>query len=86
MESFQLPLPEKISELEEQIALIEKAQQQCANEIKELMAKEDIAKGIVFPQQIHELHQTKNMLETHKQYRRVRISRLKMQGMPWQRF
>ena len=39
---------------------------------------EDVEKGIVFPQEIHELHQRKNMLETHMQYRRVRINRLKM--------
>lgn len=42
------------------------------------MAAEDIANGIVFPQEIHELHQQKNMLETHMQYRRVRINRLRL--------
>ena len=40
------------------------------------MAREDFAKGVYYAQEIHELHQQKNMLETHKQYRRVRIGRL----------
>ena len=80
MENFlQNPLPEKISELEEQIAAIDAEQKNCVDTIRELMAREDIEKGIVFPGEIHELQQRKNMLETHKQYRRVRISRLKMQ-------
>ena len=81
MESFQRPLPETISDLEKQIEIIEQAQKKCSDSIRELMDKEDIANGIVFPQQIHELHQQKNMLETHKQYRRVRISRLRLQSM-----
>ena len=77
MESFlQNPLPETISELEAQIAVIEAEQKRCADTIKELMAREDFAKGIYYAQEIHELHQQKNMLETHKQYRRVRIGRL----------
>ncbi len=82
MESFlRNSLPETISELEGQIALIEEMQKVCADTIKELMAREDIANGIVFPKEIHELHQQKNMLETHKQYRRVRIRRLRGPGM-----
>ena len=80
MESFQRPLPETIPEIEEQISLIEKAQKDCSMAIRRLMESEDIANGIVFPNQIHELHQQKNMLETHKQYRRVRINRLKLQN------
>ena len=81
MESFLLnPLPTKINELEQQIAIIDDEQKRCAATIRELMAREDIARGIVFPMEIHELHQRKNMLETHKQYRRVRINRLKLQN------
>ena len=79
MESFlQKPLPETISELEAQMALIGAVQKDCDKKIRELMAAEDVEKGIVFPQEIHELHQQKNMLETHMQYRRVRINRLRM--------
>ena len=79
MESFlQRPLPETISELEAQMALIGAVQKDCDKKIRELMAAEDVEKGIVFPQEIHELHQQKNMLETHMQYRRVRINRLRM--------
>ncbi len=79
MESFLLkPLPETISELEAQMALIGAVQQECDKKIRELMAAEDVEKGIVFPQEIHELHQQKNMLETHMQYRRVRINRLRL--------
>ena len=79
MESFlQKPLPETISELEAQMALIGAVQKDCDKKMRELMAAEDVEKGIVFPQEIHELHQQKNMLETHMQYRRVRINRLRM--------
>lgn len=79
MESFLLkPLPETISELEAQMALIGAVQQECDKKIRELMAAEDVEKGIVFPQEIHKLHQQKNMLETHMQYRRVRINRLRL--------
>ncbi len=79
MESFlRKPLPETISELEAQMAVIAAVQKQCVQKIQELMDAEDVEKGIVFPQEIHELHQQKNMLETHMQYRRVRMNRLRM--------
>ena len=79
MESFLLkPLPETISEIEAQMAVIEAVQKECTRKIRELMDAEDVEKGIVFPQEIHELHQQKNMLETHMQYRRVRMNRLRM--------
>lgn len=79
MESFlRSPLPEKISELEAQMCAIALEQKRCSQAIRRLMAAEDVEHGIVFPQEIHELHQRKNMLETHMQYRRVRINRLKM--------
>ena len=79
MESFLLkPLPETISEIEAQMAAIEAVHKECTRKIRELMDAEDVEKGIVFPQEIHELHQQKNMLETHMQYRRVRLNRLRM--------
>lgn len=80
MENFlRTPLPETMTELEEQVALIEKAQAQCARTIRDLMEREDPMRGIAFPAEIHELHQQKNMLETHKEFRRVRIRRLRFQ-------
>ncbi|WP_418764130.1 hypothetical protein [Mailhella sp.] len=79
MENFlRNPLPETISELEAQMDVIGAVQKECEKKIRELMAAEDVEKGIVFPQEIHELHQRKNMLETHMQYRRVRINRLRL--------
>ena len=79
MESFlRNPLPETISELESQMELIGSVQKECHRKIRELMAAEDVENGIVFPQEIHALHQEKNMLETHMQYRRVRIRRLRL--------
>lgn len=79
MENFlRNPLPETREELEEQIAMIERAQDQCARTIRELMDREDPLNGVAFPAEIHELHQRKNMLETHKEFRRVRIRRLRM--------
>ncbi len=83
LESFQNPLPETISEIEEQISRIEEAQKACSEAIRTLMESEDIEKGLFFPSQIHELHQQKNMLETHKQYRRARINRLKLINGAW---
>ncbi len=81
MENFLLnPLPTRISELEEQIALIEAEQKRCKDSIRELMAREDAEKGVFFPSEIHELQQRKNMLETHIQYRRVRVNRLRLRG------
>lgn len=78
-ESFlQSPLPETISELEAQMRAIALEQKRCSQEIRRLMAAEDVEHGIVFPQEIHVLHQRKNMLETHMQYRRVRVNRLNM--------
>lgn len=79
MENFlRNPLPETISELEAQMELIGSVQKECDRKIRELMAAENVEKGVVFPQEIHELHQQKNMLETHMQYRRVRIRRLRL--------
>ena len=81
MENFLLmPLPEKIAELEEQIAVIQAEQKRCTDTIRELMARDDREKGIFFPAEIHELTQQKNMLETHIQFRRVRVNRLKLRG------
>lgn len=81
MESFLLkPLPETMTELEAEAALIEAAQKRCDDMIRDLMSKEDPAKGIFFPAEIHELHQQKNMLETHKEFRRVRMRRLRLEA------
>ncbi len=70
-------LPTTIKELEEEIAQIDAWRELCSNLIKDFMAKEDPAKKIFFPGEIHELIQERNMLETHREFRRVRIARLK---------
>lgn len=81
MESFLLkPLPETMTELEAEAAFIEAAQKRCDDMIRDLMSKENPAKGIFFPAEIHELHQQKNMLETHKEFRRVRMRRLRLEA------
>lgn len=81
MESFLLkPLPETMTELEAEVAFIEAAQKRCDDMIRDLMSKEDPAKGVFFPAEIHELHQQKNMLETHKEFRRVRMRRLRLEA------
>ena len=41
------------------------------------MAKEDVMKKIFYAAEIHELIQERSMLETHREFRRVRIARLK---------
>ena len=48
--------------------------------IRDLMGREDAAQGVFFPAEIHELHQQKNMLETHKEFRRVRMRRLRLEA------
>ncbi len=81
MENFlRNSLPETMTELEAETALIETAQKRCDDMIRDLMSKEDPAKGIFFPAEIHELHQQKNMLETHKEFRRVRMRRLRLEA------
>lgn len=81
MESFLLKsLPETMTELEAEVAFIEAAQARCSAMIRDLMNREDPAEGIFFPAEIHELHQQKNMLETHKEFRRVRMRRLRLEA------
>ena len=43
------------------------------------MEREDPLHGVAFPAEIHEVHQQKNLLETHKEFRKVRIRRLRFQ-------
>ena len=80
MENFLLkPLPETMTELETEVTLIEAAQKRCDDMIRDLMSRED-AREIFFPAEIHELHQQKNMLETHREFRRVRMRRLRLEA------
>ena len=81
MEHFLLkPLPETMTELEAEVTLIEAAQKRCDDMIRDLMGREDAAQGVFFPAEIHELHQQKNMLETHKEFRRGRMRRLRLEA------
>ncbi len=72
-------LPTTSIELEEQMQLLDEAQALCRARVRELMAAEDLAAGICHAAAIHEYTQCRNMLETHKEYRRVRINRLSRQ-------
>ncbi len=72
-------IPNGINELEEQIRQIDEWRALCTKLIKDLMAKEDMEKKIFFAKEIHELTQERNMLETHREFRRVRIARLKLE-------
>ncbi len=72
-------IPMTISELEEEIKQIDEWRELCSRLIKEFMAKEDMQKKIFYAKEIHELTQQRNMLETHREFRRVRISRLKLE-------
>ena len=81
MENFLLkPLAETMTELETEVTLIEAAQKRCDDMIRDLMSREDAARAIFFPAEIHELHQQKNMLETHREFRRVRMRRLRLEA------
>lgn len=70
-------LPMTIKELEAEIEQIDAWRLLCSNLIKDFMAKEDVEKKIFYAKEIHELIQERNMLETHREFRRVRIARLK---------
>lgn len=72
-------IPMTISELEEEIKQIDEWRELCSRLIKDFMAKEDMQKKIFYAKEIHELTQQRNMLETHREFRRVRISRLKLE-------
>lgn len=77
MPSFLLnPLPETIIELEDQLAALETLQQECKDALRDYMEREDPVHDVVYPSEIHELRQHKNVLETHKDFRKVRIRRL----------
>lgn len=84
METFlQMPLSETVTGIKPQIEEIEKTQAQCVKTIRELMAMEDPVNGIAFPAEIHQLRQWKNMLETQKEFCRVRLRRLQMETDGW---
>ncbi len=72
-------IPTTINELEQEIKQIDEWRELCSRLIKDFMAKEDMQKKIFFAKEIHELTQQRNMLETHREFRRVRISRLKLE-------
>ncbi len=77
---LQNPLPETISELEAQIALLDEERKNCADTIRELMAREDPQKGVFFPAEIHALRQQRNILESHRQFRAARVNRLRFES------
>lgn len=71
-------IPKKLCNLEKEIILIDEWKNTCTLAIKELMAKEQ-AEKVFFPKEIYEYTQQRNMLETHREMRRVRINRLKLE-------
>lgn len=80
---LQSPLPETMTGIESASEQIEKAQAQCVATIRDLMGREDPANGIAFPAEIHQLRQWKNMLETQKEFCRVRVRRLRLEAEGW---
>lgn len=69
-------MPTDIKELEEQMAQIDIWKKIFSNAIYELMQLE-IKEKKYFPKEIHEYTQQKNMLETYREMRRVKIAKLK---------
>jgi len=68
----------KISDLEKDIIRIDEWKNTCSFAIKDLMAKEQNDK-VFFPKEIFAYTQQRNILETHREMRRVRIARLKLE-------
>ena len=78
MEKFlRKEIPETLTELETECALIEAWSKECEAESLDLMKREDPQKGLFFPQEIYELRQEKNMLASMRDFRRARINRMK---------
>lgn len=76
LESFLLkPLPETIPELADEIERINTLENEARQKIRALMDRENPAEGAFFAVEIHELKQYVNMLETHREFRNVRIRR-----------
>ena len=71
-------MPTTIYNLEEDIALIDEWKNTCTLAIKDLMAREQ-AEKVFFPKEIFAYTQQRNMLETHREMRRVRITRLRLE-------
>ena len=79
LQTFQhQPTATTICNLEKEMILIDEWKNTCSLAIKGLMAKEQ-NEGIYFPKEIYEYTQQKNILETLREMRRVRISRLKLE-------
>lgn len=70
-------MPNEISELEEQMAQIDQWKKIFSDAIRELMQIEMEEKKY-FPQEIHEFTQKRNMLETYREMRRIRIAKINM--------
>ncbi len=68
----------KICDLEKEITIIDEWKNTCTLAIKDLMAREVQDKEF-FPKEIYAYTQQRNILETHRDMRRVRIARLKLE-------
>ncbi len=71
-------LPNSIEELEEQLKEISKRQSFCAEQVKELMSKENPSKGLFFASEIHQNIQLKMLLQYQFDLRKAKINRLRM--------
>lgn len=72
-------LPTKTNELEEEIAQIEEWKQYFTRAIKAYMEAENPQQNVYFAKEIHQCIQERNMLSTHRDIRKVRINRLKLE-------
>lgn len=70
---------ERLARLEAEIAELAAGQAQCADQIKDLLAREARGEG-PFAGQIHELKQRRMMLATEIQHRKARLNRLLLGG------
>ena len=70
----------ELERLDGEIKDLTNRQQETEREIKQLCSQEDVAAGVVYPQQIHQLQQEKLRLEVEIQSRKNRRNRLAWEG------
>lgn len=73
-------MPDTIPQLMQEIATIEQALQELADQLREKMGAEKPEQGVFFAAEIHAMRQQKLVLQTRKELRAVRIRRIKYMG------
>ena len=69
-------MPQTQTELEAEIAILDTMLAETEATLRDLVARENPAKGVFFAQEIHTLRQQKLVLKTRQELRRTHIRRI----------